>query len=103
MRAKVGAPGRTRTCDLRIRSPALYPTELRAQQAFIISSDSFPSCLPRRRKTVMSVRLFAAGLLLAAAVPAFAQSQGQQTPNQQPSQDPEKPVTFEEQVVVTAS
>src|SRR5688572_17851760 len=25
-----GAPGRTRTCDLRIRSPALYPTELRA-------------------------------------------------------------------------
>jgi outer membrane receptor protein involved in Fe transport len=51
----------------------------------------------------MSVRLFAAGLLLAAAVPAFAQGQGQQTPNQQPSQDPDKPVTFEEQVVVTAS
>ena len=25
-----GAPGRTRTCDLRVRSPALYPTELRA-------------------------------------------------------------------------
>jgi len=51
----------------------------------------------------MRVRLFAAGLLLAAAVPAFAQAQGQQTPNQQPSQDPDKPVTFEEQVVVTAS
>ena len=51
----------------------------------------------------MSVRLFAAGLLLAAAVPAFAQGQGQQTPNQQPAQDPDKPVTFEEQVVVTAS
>jgi outer membrane receptor protein involved in Fe transport len=49
----------------------------------------------------MSARLFAAGLLLAAAVPAFAQGQGQ-TPNQ-PSQDPDKPVTFEEQVVVTAS
>ena len=27
-----GAPGRTRTCDLRIRSPALYPTELRAHE-----------------------------------------------------------------------
>ena len=26
-----GAPGRIRTCDLRIRSPALYPAELRAQ------------------------------------------------------------------------
>ena len=51
----------------------------------------------------MSVRLFAAGLMLAAAVPAFAQGQGQQTPNQQPSQDPDKPVTFEEQVIVTAS
>ncbi len=25
------APGRIRTCDLRIRSPLLYPTELRAQ------------------------------------------------------------------------
>jgi hypothetical protein len=37
-RAKAGAPGRTRTCDLRIRSPALYPTELRAQRTFIISS-----------------------------------------------------------------
>ena len=51
----------------------------------------------------MSVRLFAASLLLAAAVPAFAQGQGQPTPNQQPAQDPDKPVTFEEQVVVTAS
>ena len=26
----IGAPGRARTCDLRIRSPTLYPTELRA-------------------------------------------------------------------------
>ena len=25
------APGRIRTCDLRIRSPLLYPAELRAQ------------------------------------------------------------------------
>ncbi len=52
----------------------------------------------------MRVRLYAAGLLLAAAVPAFAQGQGQgQTTTQQPPQDPDKPVTFEEQVVVTAS
>jgi hypothetical protein len=25
-----GAPGRARTCDIRIRSPTLYPAELRA-------------------------------------------------------------------------
>lgn len=34
------APGRTRTCDLRIRNPLLYPTELRAQD-FIIHSYNF--------------------------------------------------------------
>src|SRR5438445_383004 len=28
----VGAPGRSRTCDPRIRSPMLYPTELQAHQ-----------------------------------------------------------------------
>ena len=27
---KINAPGRIRTCDLRIRSPLLYPTELQA-------------------------------------------------------------------------
>jgi hypothetical protein len=27
-----GAPSRIRTCDLRIRSPSLYPTELWAQK-----------------------------------------------------------------------
>ncbi len=26
-----GAPGRTRTCDQRLRRPLLYPTELRAR------------------------------------------------------------------------
>ena len=31
---KAGAPGRIRTCDLLIRSQALYPTELRAQYLF---------------------------------------------------------------------
>lgn len=32
-----GVPGRARTCDLRIRNPLLYPTELRAQIAMIIA------------------------------------------------------------------
>src|SRR3990170_7471709 len=27
-----GTPGRIRTCDLRIRNPSLYPTELRAHK-----------------------------------------------------------------------
>ena len=45
-RSLVGAPGRTRTCDLRIRSPALYPTELRAQQA--IDSISVFGLIPGR-------------------------------------------------------
>lgn len=55
----------------------------------------------------MIVRLFAAGLVLALSVPAAAQSappaaapgQAQQTP----PEDPDKPITFEEQIVVTAS
>ncbi len=29
----IGAPCRIRTCDLRIRSPVLYPAELRARAA----------------------------------------------------------------------
>ena len=29
--AFMNTPGRIRTCDLRIRNPLLYPTELRAQ------------------------------------------------------------------------
>ena len=36
-------------------------------------------------------------------VPAFAQGKASSPPHQQPSQDPDKPVTFEEQVIVTAS
>ena len=30
--AKIGAPGRTRTCNIRLRRPVLYPVELRAQR-----------------------------------------------------------------------
>ena len=33
--AKNGAPGRIRTCDLRVRSPALYPAELRTHSTLI--------------------------------------------------------------------
>ena len=51
----------------------------------------------------MIARLLAAGLVLAAAMPALAQGQSQQPANQQPSQDSEKPPTFEETVVVSAS
>jgi hypothetical protein len=32
----LGAPGRSRTCDPRIRSPMLYPTELQARQVLTI-------------------------------------------------------------------
>ena len=31
----VGTPGTTRTCNLRIRSPLLYPVELRGQDTRI--------------------------------------------------------------------
>ena len=46
-----GAPGRIRTCDLRIRSPLLYPAEL---QALFYSQDSssikiVPHCLTNRK------------------------------------------------------
>ena len=33
--AVLNTPGRTRTCDLRIRNPLLYPTELRAQHPIL--------------------------------------------------------------------
>jgi hypothetical protein len=33
-----GAPGRSRTCGLRIRSPTLYPAELRARQKHLIKT-----------------------------------------------------------------
>jgi outer membrane receptor protein involved in Fe transport len=46
----------------------------------------------------MSVRLFAAGLLLCASTTAFAQ-----TPTQQPPPKPEEKPVYEEQVVVTAT
>ena len=38
----VGAPDRIRTCDLWLRKPTLYPTELRARHHFFISRDLGP-------------------------------------------------------------
>src|SRR5436309_14984498 len=37
---RIGAPGATRTPDLRVRSPTLYPTELRAPGAITTTSSS---------------------------------------------------------------
>src|SRR5262245_52996374 len=34
-----GAPGRTRTCDPRLRRPVLYPTELRARPSIVLDLD----------------------------------------------------------------
>ena len=39
--AMFGTPGRIRTCDLRIRSPTLYPAELRAHIGFIRTEPVF--------------------------------------------------------------
>src|SRR5262245_27511041 len=36
--ARENAPGRTRTCDPRLRRPVLYPTELRAHAEPIVTS-----------------------------------------------------------------
>ena len=40
-----GAPGRTRTCNRRLRRPVLYPVELRAQRE---DSRIVPAAMPRR-------------------------------------------------------
>ena len=36
-----GTPGTTRTCNLRIRSPLLYPVELRGQDTRIPNESGF--------------------------------------------------------------
>jgi iron complex outermembrane receptor protein len=51
----------------------------------------------------MIARHFVAAVIVASAVPAFAQGQSQQPSNQQPTPDPDKPPTFEEVVVVSAT
>jgi hypothetical protein len=50
-RRTVGAPGRIRTCDPRIRNPVLYPSELRGRDpAFILVLAAFVR--QRRPQTV---------------------------------------------------
>ena len=39
--SKSGAPGRTRTCDPRLRRPVLYPTELRARKVSLSVAPSY--------------------------------------------------------------
>src|SRR5688572_4971231 len=58
---------------------------------------------PRRRS--MIVRVLAAGLVLALAAPAYAQGNAAPAPAPSPQapQDPDRPPTFEDQVVVSAS
>src|SRR5207244_10983558 len=43
----VGAPGRSRTCDPRIRSPMLYPTELQARPISLVCYAFSPSVIFR--------------------------------------------------------
>ena len=111
--AKAGAPGRTRTCDLRIRSPALYPTELRAHESPSYHpgrlAPSVPSAHneradpptthargePSHDRASSSVRR----LVLALAAPAFAQA----SRRRRPTESRTSRSSFEEQVVVTAS
>ena len=45
-RREYGAPGRIRTCDLRVRSPALYPAELQAHLISQLASNQ-SEILPR--------------------------------------------------------
>jgi outer membrane receptor protein involved in Fe transport len=56
-----------------------------------------------KEMTDMRMRFLAAGLVLALAVPVSAQEQPQQPPPTQETPDPDRPVSFEEQLVVTAS
>ena len=58
-----GAPGRTRTCDPRLRRPVLYPTELRAHGlqstspcgAPLLPSVAAPTGNPALRKSKIGV------------------------------------------------
>jgi hypothetical protein len=52
--SKCGAPGRTRTCDPRLRRPVLYPTELRAH-ANALSRNRLPNSRPNRDAGIAQV------------------------------------------------
>ena len=46
MTCKKSTPGRIRTCDLRIRSPELYPAELRAHSKYFRGTTGIESATP---------------------------------------------------------
>src|SRR5687768_12721769 len=104
-----GAPGRTRTCGLRLRRPTLYPTELRARGRHDITglapsgpSDHNEAPQPdsafNEEFIGMTKRLLLIVWGLIVAAPAAAQVQ--QSAPQNPA---DEPVVYEEQVVVTAT
>ena len=43
---RYGAPGRTRTCNLRLRRPLLYPVELRARRSSLTECRKIPADFP---------------------------------------------------------
>src|SRR5687768_8952650 len=52
---RVGAPGRTRTCDPRLRRPVLYPTELRARALYVTDArrlNALPGSAVTRRQRI---------------------------------------------------
>jgi outer membrane receptor for ferrienterochelin and colicins len=53
--------------------------------------------------TAMLARFVAVGLVLTLAIPASAQQPAAQQPAPEQTQDPDRPVSFEEQLIVTAS
>ncbi len=52
-----GAPCRTRTCDLLVRSQTLYPTELRARERTIISGETSGPCQPGSSRNLRGQKL----------------------------------------------
>jgi hypothetical protein len=58
-----GAPGRTRTCDARIRNPELYPPELRGHSGWIVKE----GFVKKRENSYTNEQLFARGFSLLAA------------------------------------
>ena len=57
-----GAPGTTRTCDLRFRKPTLYPTELRGRSGIVTETGGWPKgpvvpagSVARGRRTALGV------------------------------------------------
>ena len=59
-----GDPGRTRTCDLRIRNPPLYPAELRGRLPDLVGNGGPPVKSARFRPDEAGPTDFPAGAVL---------------------------------------